>query len=97
MENKIDISSFVKVLTEQSVTNEIVKNVKLRRKELGYSQLELSKRSGVSFGSIKRFETTGDISLSSLLKIANALGSLSDFEKSFNRKIITNLKDLKND
>ena len=97
MENKIDISSFVKVLTEQSVTNEIVKNVKLRRKELGYSQLELSKRSGVSFGSIKRFETTGDISLSSLLKIANAVGSLSDFEKLFNRKIITNLKDFKND
>lgn len=97
MENKIDISSFVKVLTEQSVTNEIVKNLKLRRKELGYSQLELSKRSGVSFGSIKRFETSGDISLSSLLKIANTLNALSDFNKLFSEPIITNLKDYKND
>ena len=34
---------------------------------------ELALRSGVSFGSVKRFEQTGDISLLSLTKIAIAL------------------------
>jgi len=52
-----------------------------RRKALGYTQTELSERSGVSLGSLKRFETTGQISLESLLKLALVLECLEDFEK----------------
>ena len=43
------------------------------RKRKKLSQKELSIRSGVSYGSIKRFEQTGEISLQSLTKIAIAL------------------------
>ena len=39
-----------------------------RRKTLGYTQPELASRSGVSLGSLKRFERFGQISLESLLK-----------------------------
>jgi transcriptional regulator with XRE-family HTH domain len=56
------------------------KNVALLRKELKLTQLNLSEKSGVSFGSIKRFERTGQISFESLLKLAEALDRLSDFE-----------------
>lgn len=49
------------------------------RKKNGISQLELSKRSGVSFGSLKRFETSGHISLESLLKLAYFFNRLEDF------------------
>lgn len=56
--------------------------VKLRkRKKL--SQLELAKRSGVSFGSVKRFEQTGEISLRSFTKIAIALDVESELEELF--------------
>lgn len=44
-----------------------------KRKTLKLSQEELAKRSGVSFCSVKRFENTGEISLTSLLKIAVVL------------------------
>ena len=49
---------------------ELVLKVQQLRKKNGISQFELFKRSGVSFGSIKRFETTGQITLESLLKQA---------------------------
>lgn len=55
-------------------------NVALIRKELSWTQQELAERSGVSFGSIKRFERLGKISFESLLKIAEAVNRLDDFE-----------------
>jgi transcriptional regulator with XRE-family HTH domain len=50
------------------------------RKQRGFSQTELAERSGVSLGSLKRFETKGQISLQSLLKLVFVLDRLSDFE-----------------
>ena len=50
-----------------------------RRKALGYTQPELASRSGVSLGSLKRFESSGQISLESLLKLALVLECLGDF------------------
>jgi len=50
-----------------------------RRKALGYTQTELSERSGVSLGSLKRFESSGQIALESLLKLALVLECLEDF------------------
>jgi len=62
----------------------IAQNVVALRKEKGWTQQELSKKSDVSYGSIKRFETTGQISLESLLKIVESLKRLSEFEKILN-------------
>lgn len=93
MKNIYDINDFVCVLTEQNVLKGIVERVKLRRKELKLTQKGLAKKSGVSYASIRRFESTGEISFASLLKIANALNALSDFNSLFDNEIITNLKD----
>ena len=43
------------------------------RKRRGLTQQQLSEKSNVSFGSIKRFESTGLISLISLTRLAVAL------------------------
>ncbi|MDL2307122.1 helix-turn-helix transcriptional regulator [Desulfovibrio sp. OttesenSCG-928-C06] len=48
----------------------IASKAKARRLFLNISQKELADRSGVSLGSIKRFESNGQISLSSLLELA---------------------------
>ena len=53
------------------------------RKAQGYSQEEMAKRSGVSLGSLKRFENTGLISLESLLKLSHLLDRLEDFKGVF--------------
>lgn len=97
MKNYLDLSEFVDTVTEQSVTENLAKRFKLRRREYGMTQKELSVSSGVSYASIRRFETTGDISLSSLFSLARAIGCLDDFTKLFDTPIIKDLKDYKND
>ena len=57
-----------------------LRNVRRRRK---ISQEKLSELSGVSLGSLKRFETTGNISLYSLTKIAKELGCADEIRNLF--------------
>lgn len=47
------------------------------------TQQNLAARSGVSFGSIKRFETQFEISLGNLLRIALVLDALGPFRELF--------------
>jgi len=61
----------------------VAEAAKQKRLSLDFSQKSLSERSGVSLGVIKKFESTGKISLESLLKLALILGSLNDFLKLF--------------
>ena len=93
MENKYDLNEFVHTLTERSVLCGIVERVKERRKELKISQKILAQRSGVSYASIRRFESTGEISFNSLLKIASVLNALADFNMLFINEIISDLKE----
>jgi len=55
-------------------------NVSALRREMNLTQQDLSDKSGVSYGSIKRFERFGKISFEALLKIAEALNRLEEFE-----------------
>lgn len=64
----------------KDVRIEIAQKHKKLRKQKGLSQNDLAERSGVSLGSLKRFETKGQVSLESLLKLVFILGRLSDFE-----------------
>lgn len=61
----------------------VAKAARDRRLSLNLSQQSLSARSGVSYGVLKKFESTGEISLKSLLKLALALGCLEDFLELF--------------
>ncbi|MEL6865377.1 MAG: helix-turn-helix transcriptional regulator [Bacteroidota bacterium] len=63
------------------------------RKRHKLSQAELAERSGVSLGSIKRFEQTGKIAFESLLKLAHILGQLAKFEQLFTNMSDADLKD----
>lgn len=62
---------------------EIAKNAQEKRLKLNISQQTLSEKSGVSYGTLKKFEQKGQISLESLLKIALALGEMDQFENLF--------------
>jgi len=65
------------------ILKELAQRTRTLRKEHKMSQSELAQRANVSLGSYKRFETSGHISLDSLLKIAFILGKLNDFETVF--------------
>ena len=88
MENDFDISEFVDVRTQEAVRKNLTDRFVRKRKEAGFTQKELSLRTGVSYASIRRFETKGEISLTSLLMLADALDMLEDFDKLFSKKII---------
>jgi len=90
--NIIDISDFVDVLTEQKAIANLVQRFVKRRKEYGITQKTLSERSGVSYGSIRRFESTGEISLMSLMKISGVIGLLEDFNELFKYQIIKSIR-----
>ena len=53
------------------------------RKRRKLSQQELSEKSNVSYGSIKRFETSGQISLISLTKLCVALDCVDEIRNLF--------------
>ena len=59
---------------------EMAKRHKMLRKQAGFTQSELARRSGVSLGSLKRFETSGQISMQSLFLLIDVLGRLEDFD-----------------
>jgi transcriptional regulator with XRE-family HTH domain len=56
------------------------KRTKSLRKQEKMTQKELSERSGVAYASVRKFESTGIISLESFLKICETLHHLTDFE-----------------
>jgi transcriptional regulator with XRE-family HTH domain len=66
------------------ILEELALKHKALRKQAGITQSELARRSGVSLGSIKRFELTGQISLESLLKLVHILNRISDFDTILN-------------
>ena len=75
---------------------DIAKRAREIRLSQNLTQKGLSLRSGVSLSSLKRFEKSGEISLKSLIDIANALGCLGDFEQLFqNNTATTSLFDVK--
>lgn len=73
---------------------EIAKRVRARRKERKLTQQQLSEHADVSLGSVKRFERLGEISLSSLIKIAFALGYESDFDALFAKKGYASIQEV---
>lgn len=95
MDTKYDLREFINAPTRQSILSDLVEQVRTRRKEQSLTQKELAVRSGGSYASLRRFETTGEISLSSLLRLAQTLGCLEDFNALFKRKMITDLKEFK--
>ena len=59
--------------TAEELDQKLAQRIRNIRRRRSISQEKLAEMSGVSYGSIKRFETSGQISLISLTKIAIAL------------------------
>ncbi len=69
--------------TAEELDQKLAGRVRNIRKRRSISQKKLADMSGVSYGSIKRFEATGQISLLSLTKIAIALDIADDLRSIF--------------
>ena len=83
--------------TAEELDKKIADRVRLIRKRRSISQEKLAQLSGVSFGSVKRFETTGQISLISLTKIAMALDMAGDLRQIFTEVPYWNIQEVINE
>ncbi len=66
--------------TPFEIQKDLAKKIRSLRRQAGYSQANLADRSGVSLGSLKRFEATGQISIASFLKLLLVLDRLHEME-----------------
>lgn len=73
----------INMTTPQEMQKAIAQQLRRLRLKMNLSQQTLSEKSGVSYGSLKKFEQTGKISLESLLKLALILGCMDDFRALF--------------
>ncbi|SMN01454.1 Transcriptional regulator [uncultured Candidatus Thioglobus sp.] len=87
----------INICTPSLIMGQLKTKFKQKRLLLNLTQAGLSKRSGVSLGSVKRFELSGLIALESLLKLALVLDCLDDFQHLANPvKTINSINDIIN-
>ena len=84
----------LEVNTANDICSRIAENARTLRKAKGLTQVELSEKSGVSLGSLKRFETTGQISLFSLTNLAIALEADDEFLSLFSKSHYNSIEDV---
>ena len=82
--------------TPNDIAKELVEKIKHHRKKLKISQAQLASKSGVSLGSIKRFESRYEISLNSFIKILIALNLEQDLENLFTQKSYNSIDEVIN-
>jgi transcriptional regulator with XRE-family HTH domain len=80
--------------TWNEINTELAERIIQLRKRKKLSQRSLALRSGVSLGSLKRFEQTGEISLQSLTKIAIALGVEGELEDLFSKVPFNSIEEV---
>ncbi len=75
----------------------VAENFKACRKMKHITQVELAKKSMVPYGTIRNFEQTGNISIASLILLAEALDMSSDFKLLFNKVNHQSREDILNE
>ena len=79
------------------INNDIAQKIVRLRKRKKITQKQLAARSGVSLGSLKRFEQSGEIALQSLTKIAIALDVENELEDLFNNVPFASIEEVINE
>ena len=82
--------------TPNDIAKELVEKIKQHRKKLKISQAQLASKSGVSLGSIKRFESKYEISLNSFIKILIALNLERVLENLFTQRSYNSIDEVIN-
>ena len=80
--------------TPEEINKALAQRLSRIRKRRNLSQQALSEKSNVSYGSIKRFETTGQISLNSLTKLCVALDCADEIKNLFTNVEYGSIEDI---
>lgn len=89
MKRYLELSDIFGEKTVEERMLDLAKRLRVYRKKLGLTQLQLSDRSSVPYGTLKLFERTGRISLENLWYLAMALECDDQLDTLFSRPKIT--------
>ena len=82
------------LVNEHIFQETIAQRAKAIRLEHNWTQAEVAERSGVSLGSLRRFEQTGEISLGNLYRISVALLRVNDWNQLFQPRPIRTIEEI---
>jgi transcriptional regulator with XRE-family HTH domain len=80
--------------TPEEINRNLAKRAKSLRKRKRITQKELGERTGISYGTIKLFERSGNISLISLTKIAMELDCADEIKSLFAGTAYKNIQEV---
>lgn len=83
--------------TAEELNQKLAERVRNIRRRRSISQQKLADMSGVSYGSIKRFEQTGQTSLLSLTRIAMALDIAGELRNLFTKVPYQDIQEVINE
>ncbi len=89
-----NLSKLKSLTPPASVIAQVGSRAKARRRALGMTQEQLASRSGVSLGSLRRFEQTGQVSLESLVRVARALSCEDEIASLFAKPAYRTIRDV---
>ncbi len=94
---KADVNDNILSLIDKTpnlIMSGIAQRVKQRRLEKGWTQKMLAAKAGLSLPSYRRFESSGEISVRSLVMLAFALDMTDEFETLFSSKTYQSIDDI---
>ena len=94
---KVDVNDNILSLIDKTpnlIMSGIAQRVKQRRLEKGWTQKMLAAKAGLSLPSYRRFESSGEISVRSLVMLAFALDMIDEFETLFSSKTYQSIDDI---
>lgn len=86
----------ITIKSNKQIQESLGRRFKEQRLLKNFSRKTLAENSGVSYESIKKFENTGNISLISLISLANCLDKISEIENLLSDIEPQNKLELKN-
>ena len=86
-----------KIILPGQMQQEVARREKERRRRLGYTQEQLARKAGMSLGSLRRFEQTGQVSFASLVALSYALGCSEELEGLFAKPAYRSIEEVLDD
>lgn len=83
--------------TPTDITKRLAEKLKSIRKRKRITQKQLAARSNVSYASLRKFETTGQISLESFVKLTMELGVASELNNLFTQPVYSSIEEVLRD
>lgn len=82
MNARLSFADF-RLASPDEVVQALGKRLRDQRMSRVMTQEELSRRAGIALGSVKKLESTGKVTMETLVQVARALGLINDFSDLF--------------